>query len=53
MTQTKEMIRRAEHTPIHTDGAVVERFESFKFLSVHITKDPSWSEHTNTVVKRA
>jgi hypothetical protein len=34
-------------------GAVVERVESFKFLGVHITKDLSWSKHTNTVVKWA
>jgi hypothetical protein len=30
----------------------VEWVESFKFLCVHITKDLSWSKHTNTVVKR-
>ena len=35
--------RRAEHTPIHIDRAVVERVESFKFAGVHITKDLSWS----------
>jgi hypothetical protein len=44
--------RRAEHAPIHTDGAVVEQVKSFKFLGVHITKDLSWSKHTNTVVNR-
>ena len=41
VSKTKELIgdnrkRRAEHTPIHIDGAVVERVESFKFLCVHI-----------------
>ncbi|XP_064858384.1 protein shisa-6-like [Oncorhynchus nerka] len=41
------------HAPIHIDGAVVELVESFKFLGLHITKDLSWSTHTNTVVKRA
>jgi hypothetical protein len=35
--------RRAEHGPIHIDGAIVEWDESFKFLGVHIT----------TVLKRA
>ena len=40
--------RRAEHAPIHIEGALVERVESLKFLSVHITKDLSWSTHTNT-----
>ena len=44
---------RAKHAPIHINGAVVERVESSKFLSVHITKDQSWSKHNNTVVKRA
>ena len=58
VSKTKELIVdyskwRAEHTPILIDRAVVERVESFKFLSVHITKDLSWSTHTNTVVKRA
>jgi hypothetical protein len=27
-------------------------FENFKFLCDHITKDLSWSKHTNIVVKR-
>jgi hypothetical protein len=56
--KTKEMIvdyrkRRTEHTPILTDGAVVEQVESFKFLGVHITNKPTWSKHTKTIVKRA
>ena len=38
--KTKEMIvdyrkRRTEHAPILIDGAVVEQFESLKFLDVH------------------
>ena len=46
ISKTKELIVdykkwRAEHAPIHIDRAVVERVESFKFLSVHITKDLS------------
>jgi hypothetical protein len=44
---------RAEHAPIHIDGAVVEWVESFMFFIVHITRDISWSTHTNTVLKRA
>jgi hypothetical protein len=31
----------------------VERVESFNFLGVQITKELSWSTHTNTVVKKA
>jgi hypothetical protein len=45
--------RRAGQAPIHIDGAVVERVESFKVLGVHITKELTWSKHTKTVVKRA
>jgi hypothetical protein len=33
--------------------AVVERVKNFKFPGGHITKDLSWSKHTNTVMKRA
>jgi hypothetical protein len=58
ISKTKELIvdyrkRRAEHSPIHIDGAVVERVDRLKFLGVHITKDLSLSKHTTTVVKRA
>jgi hypothetical protein len=55
MSKTKEMImdyrkRRAEHGPIHINRAVVERFESFKILGVHITNKLSWSKHTKKVI---
>ena len=58
VSKTKEMImdyrkRRAEQAPIYIDRAEVERVESFKFLSVHITNKLSWSKHTKTVVQRA
>jgi hypothetical protein len=54
INKTKELImdyrkQRAEHTPIHINGAIVERIESFKFLVVHITKDLSWPTHINKV----
>ena len=57
VSKTKELIvdyrkRKAEHAPIHMTKAVEERVENFKFLGVHITKDLSWSKHTNTVVER-
>ena len=45
--------QRAEYTPIHIEGPVVERVESFKFHCVHIAKDLSWSKHTSRVMKRA
>jgi hypothetical protein len=58
VSQTKELIldyrkRRVEQALINIDGAEVERFESFKFLGVHISNELSWSKHTKTVVKRA
>ncbi|CDQ60482.1 unnamed protein product [Oncorhynchus mykiss] len=51
--KTKELIldyrkRRADHAPIHVEGAVVEQVESFKFLGVHITKKLTWSKHTKS-----
>ena len=57
VSKTKELIvdyrkGRAEHAPIHIDGAIAELVESFKFLGVFITKDLLWSKH-NTVVIRA
>jgi hypothetical protein len=53
VSKTKELVvdyrkQRAEHAPIHIDGAVVEQVESFKFLGVLITKDLSWSKHTSS-----
>ena len=42
-----------EQPPNHIDGTVVERVESFKFLSVHITDKLKWSTHTDNVVKKA
>ena len=60
VNKSKELIveyrkRRAEHAPIHINGAVVEWVESFKFLGVHITNKLStkWSKYIKTVVKRA
>ena len=40
------------HPPIHIDGTVVERVESFKFLGVHIMDKLKWSNHTDSVVKK-
>jgi hypothetical protein len=39
--------------PIHMDWTVVEKVESFKFLSIHITDKLKWSSHTDSVVKKA
>jgi hypothetical protein len=58
INKTKEMIvnfskQQREHPPIHIDGTVVERVESFKFLCVYITDKLKCSNHTNSVVKKA
>ncbi|KAM9503061.1 uncharacterized protein ACWYII_000518 [Salvelinus alpinus] len=45
--------QQREHPPIHIDGSVVEKVESFKFLGVHITDKLNWSTHTDSVVKKA
>ena len=52
VNKTKEMIvdfrkQQREQPPIHIDGTVVERVESFKFLGVHITDKLKWSTHTD------
>ena len=57
VSKIKEMIvdyrkRRAEHAPIHIDGAVVEQIESFKFLGGHITNKLPWSKHTKKVMSQ-
>jgi hypothetical protein len=46
VSKTKVLIvdyrkQSADHAPMHIDRAVVERVESFKLLSVHITPLPS------------
>ncbi len=56
--KTKELVvdfrrQSREHTPITIDKTPVERVNSFKFLGVHITKDLTWSAHTDAVLKKA
>ncbi len=56
--KTKELVvdyrrQSREHTPITIDKTPVERVSSFKFLSVHITEDFTWSAHTDAVLKKA
>ncbi len=56
--KTKELVvdyrrQSREHTPITIDKTPVERVNSFKFLSVHITEDLTWSAHTDSVLKKA
>ena len=53
LIQHKPRVSASIYIHIDIDGAVVEQVKSFKFLNIHITKELSWSKHTNTVVKRA
>ena len=58
-SKSKELIvdfRKAKagiQTPIHINGAEVERVTSFKLLGVHISQDLSWSLNTSTLIKKA
>ena len=45
--------QQREQPPIHIDGTVVEKVESFKFLVIHITDKLKWSTHKDSVVKKA
>uniref|UniRef100_A0A3Q3E360 Reverse transcriptase domain-containing protein n=1 Tax=Labrus bergylta TaxID=56723 RepID=A0A3Q3E360_9LABR len=57
--KTKETIvdfrksKGGTHTPLHIDGAEVERVTSFKFLGVHISEDLTWSLNTSSAIKKA
>jgi hypothetical protein len=54
VNKTKEIIvdfmkQQREQPPIHIDGTVVERVESFKFLGIHITDILNWSTNTDSI----
>ena len=58
VNKTNKMIvdfrkQQREHPPIHIEGTVVEKVESFKFLGVYITDKLKWSTHTDSMVKKA
>lgn len=39
-------------TPLIIDGYAVERGSSFRYLGVHISKDPTWTEHTQAQTRK-
>ena len=41
------------YTPLSINGTPVERVDTFKYLSVQITDDLTWSTHLDAVVKKA
>jgi hypothetical protein len=56
VSKTKELIvkfrkQRWEHALIHINRTAVVKVTSFKFFSVHITEDMSWTNTTTTLVK--
>jgi hypothetical protein len=44
--------QQRDNAPIHIDGTMVEKVESFKFLCVHITDNLKWSTHSDSVVTK-
>ncbi len=55
--KTKELVvdyrrQSREHTLISIDKTPVKRVNCFKFLSVYITEDLTWSAHTDAVLKK-
>ena len=44
--------QQREHPPIHIDGTVVEKVESFKFLGIQFTDKLKWSTQTDSMVKK-
>ncbi len=59
MLQHKELIvyfrkrQQRPYTPLMISGTPVERVSSFKYLSVNISEDLTWTTHIQTQVKKA
>ncbi len=59
MSKTKELIvdfrkrQQRPYTPLMISGTPVERVSSFKYLSVNISEDLTWTAHIQTQVKKA
>ncbi len=57
--ETKELIvyfrkrQQRPYTPLMISGTPVERVSSFKYLSVNISEDLTWTTHIQTQVKKA
>ena len=57
VNKTKEVIvnlrkRRSQHTPLHIGETEVERVDTFKFLSVHISEDFTWTHHIPQMIRK-
>ncbi len=59
VSKTKELIvdfrkrQQRPYTPLMISGTPVERVSSFKYLSVNISEDLTWTTHIQTQVKKA
>ncbi len=59
VSKTKELIvdfrkrQQRPYTPLMISGTPVERMSSFKYLSVNISEDLTWTTHFQTQVKKA
>jgi hypothetical protein len=58
VNKTKELIvdfrkQQKEHPPVPIDGTLMEKVEGFKLLNIHITDTLKWSNHSDSVVKKA
>ncbi len=59
VSKTKELIvdfrkrQQRPYTPLMISGTPVERVSSFKYLSVNISEDLTWTAHIQTQVKKA
>ncbi len=59
VSKTKELIvdfrkrQQRPYTPLMINGTPVERVSSFKYLSVNIYEDLTWTAHIQTQVKKA
>ena len=58
VSKTKELIvdfrrNQAGHPTILVNGATVEMVNNSKFVGVHISEKLKWSNHTDTIVKKA
>ncbi len=59
VSKTKELIvdfrkrQQRPYTPLMISGIPVERVSSFKYLSVNISEDLTWTTHIQTQVKKA
>ncbi|XP_055507619.1 uncharacterized protein LOC129706959 [Leucoraja erinacea] len=58
ISKTKELIvdfgsgRMRTHNPVYVNRTMVERVKNFKFLGVHISKDLSWTQRTDAMIRK-